>query len=187
MTEVLAMRPILRLASVAAAAIVLTGCATMNVSSQVQRDLSFSQYHTFDWGEPDTLPANDPRLATPFFRDHLEGAVERALAAKGFAHASSTAGADLLFHYHASIDERIDVNRTDRDLGYGYQGNGGVTVNSFEAGTIVIDVVDAKTKRVIWRGWAQHSLEGVLDNQDRLADLIDTAVSRMMARFPRPM
>jgi hypothetical protein len=184
MTEVLAMRPILRLATVAAAALFITGCATMNVSSQVQRDLSFSNYHTFDWGEPGPLPPNDPRLATPFFRDHLEGAVERALAAKGFEHAAPSATADLLFHYHASIDDRIDVSRSDTG---GYQGGNGITVTSFEAGTIVIDVVDTKTNRVVWRGWAQHSLEGVLDNQDRLAALIDEAVSRMMARFPRPM
>lgn len=187
LTEVLAMRPILWSATVAALALGAAGCATMNVSSQVQRDLNFSQYHTYEWGEPDTLPVGDPRLATPFFRDHLEGAVERALAGKGFERAASSADADLLFHYHASIDERIDVNRSDRDLGYGYQGNGGVTVNTFEAGTIVIDVVDAKTNRVVWRGWAQHSLEGVLDNPDRMAELIDKAVTRMMARFPRPL
>lgn len=180
------MRPILRLAVVAAAAFGFTGCATMNVSSQVQRDLNVTSYHTFDWGEPDTLPVGDPRLATPFFRDRLEGAVERALAGKGFEHASSSANADLLFHYHASIDERIDVNRTDRDLGYGYT-TGGVTVNSFEAGTIVIDVVDTRTNRVIWRGWAQQNLAGVIDNPDRMAEMIDEAVRRMMARFPRPL
>lgn len=179
------MRPALRLAVVTATALVFSSCATMNVSSQVQRDLSFSQYHTFEWGEPDTLPADDPRLATPFFRDHLEGAVERALAGKGFAHAASAAVADLLLHYHASIDERIDVNRTDSR--YGYQGTGGVTVNTFEAGTIVIDVVDTNTNRVVWRGWAQQDLGGAIDNPDQLADLIDEAVSRMMARFPRPL
>jgi len=186
------MRPILRLAAVAAAALFFTGCATMNVSSQVQRDLSFSQYHTFDWGAPDTLPPDDPRLDTPFFRDHLQGAVEQALAAKGFEHVARGGRADLLFHYHASINERIDVSRSDRDYGYPqngvtYEGGGGVAVTSFDAGTIVIDVVDAKTNRVVWRGWAQHSLEGVLDNPDRMADLIDKAVSRMMARFPRPL
>ena len=180
------MRPLLRLMAVVLPVIGFTACATMNVSSQVQRGLDFSKYHSYEWGEPDALPAGDPRLATPFFRDHLEGAVEKALAAKGFERA--TAGRpDLLIHYHASIDERIDVNRADRDRGYGYGGNSGITVYSFEAGTIVVDVVDARTDRVIWRGWAQKSLEGVLDNPDRMAAMIDQAVARMMARFPRPL
>jgi hypothetical protein len=179
------MRSLLRLIAVAIPVLGLSACATMNVSSQVQRGLNFSQYHSFDWGEPDALPPGDPRLATPFFRDHLEGAVERALAAKGYERARSADAADLLIHYHASIDERIDVSRTDSQRGYGYPSD--VNVYTFEAGTIVIDVVDARTSRVIWRGWAQHSLEGVLDNTDRMAKLIDEAVSRMMARFPRPM
>jgi hypothetical protein len=32
--------------------------------------LRFSQYRTFDWGLPDTLPIGDPRLdRDPFFRE----------------------------------------------------------------------------------------------------------------------
>jgi Domain of unknown function (DUF4136) len=179
------MRSIRRLTAIAASGLLAAACATMNVSSQVQRDLDFSQYHTYEWGEPDTLPADDSRLATPFFRDHLEGAVERALTAKGFARASA-AGADLLIHYHASVNERIDVRRADRGRGYGDEVNG-VDVETFDAGTIVIDVVDAKTNRVVWRGWAQQELARVLDNPDRMAEMINQAVNRLMARFPRPL
>jgi Domain of unknown function (DUF4136) len=165
----------------------LTACATMNVSSQVQRGLNISHYHTYDWGSPDAFPVGDSRLETPFFRDHLEGAVEKALAARGFERAAVSEKADLLFHYHASVNERIDVSRTDRGVRDTYEGADGVTVTSFEAGTIVLDGGDARTDRVIWRGWAQRNLQGVIDNPDRLAKMIDEAVSRMMARFPRPL
>jgi hypothetical protein len=48
----------------------------------------------------------------------------------------------------------------------------------------VIDIVDTRTNRVIWRGWAQDTVEGVLDNQDRMARKIDEAVTRMLARLP---
>jgi hypothetical protein len=51
----------------------------------------------------------------------------------------------------------------------------------------VIDVVDTRTSKVVWRGWAQDSMNGVIDNQDRLAAQIDKAVTRMMERFPRPL
>ena len=37
----------------------ITGCATMNVSSHVQRGLDVSRYHTYDWGPADALPAGD--------------------------------------------------------------------------------------------------------------------------------
>jgi hypothetical protein len=45
--------------------------------------------------------------------------------------------------------------------------------------------VDAKTNTVIWRGWAQDSVEDALDNHERMERLINEAVRRMMERFPR--
>ena len=55
---------------------------------------------------------------------------------------------------------------------------------TFEAGTIILDVVDARTNRLIWRGWAQDSFEGVLDRQDRLRRQVDDAVNRMLRELP---
>jgi len=48
----------------------------------------------------------------------------------------------------------------------------------------VIDLIDVRTGRLVWRGWAQDSVEGVLDNQDRLARKIEQAVRLMLARLP---
>jgi hypothetical protein len=156
----------------------------MNVSSHVERGLDFAQYRTYDWGPADALPTGDPRLdKNPFFQDHVQGAIEKQLAAKGFAR--STSGApDLLIHYHANITQRIDVNRVDREYGYCYEGDCDTRVIEYEAGTLVLDFVDTHTNRVIWRGWAQDSVEGVLDNQDRMERKINEAVTRMLARLP---
>lgn len=173
-----------RLAAVALSALALTGCATMNVSSHIERGLDFAQYRTYDWGPADALPTGDPRLdKDPFFQDHVLGAVEKQLALKGFER--STSGApNLLIHYHASINQRINVNRMDREHGYCYADDCHAGVIDYEAGTLVLDIVDARTNRVIWRGWAQDSVEGVLDNQDRMARKIDEAVRRMLERLP---
>ena len=65
--------------------VIASGCAaTMTVSSHVDRSLNFAQYRTFDWGPADALPTGDPRLdRDPFFKDHVQGAVERGLATRG--------------------------------------------------------------------------------------------------------
>lgn len=34
-----------------------------------------------------------------------------------------------------------------------------------DAGTLTLDLVDARTGRLVWRGWAERSIEGVLDNR----------------------
>lgn len=172
------------------AVIVLSGagCATTNmtVSSHVQSGLDVTRYRTYDWGKADEFPAGDPRLdKNPDFRDRVEGAVEKALALKGIQR--STSGTpDMVVHYHASISDRIDVNRTEREFGYCQGADCESWVIEYEAGTLVIDFIDARTNRLIWRGWAQDSVEGVLDNPERMVRQINEAVSRMLARFPRP-
>jgi len=104
--------------------------------------------------------------------------------AHGGPYGAVTGTPDLLVHYHASITQRIDVNRVDREHGYCYGENCSVRVFEFETGTLVLDMVDTRTNRVIWRGWAQDSLQGLLDNPDRMARTINEAVRRMLEKFP---
>lgn len=170
---------------VAISVLALGACATtMTVSSHVASDLEFSQYHTWNWGPADTLPTGDPRLdANPFFKDHLAGAVEKGLAARGLGPPTAD-NPDLLIHYHASINTRIDVNGADTTNGYCDGGGCGEAVSEYEAGTLVLDIVDARSMRVIWRGWAQDRVHGILDSEDQMAKKIDEAARRMLERLP---
>ena len=168
----------------ATTALVLTGCATMNVSSHVLKGADFTQYRTFEWGPADALPTGDPRLdRDPFLQDHVQGAIEKGLAGRGFARVS-VGTADLLIHYHANISPRIDINRLDRERGYCYDDACGVRTVEKEAGTLVLDVIDARTNRLVWRGWAQDSFDGVINNQDRLADKVEESVRRILEQMP---
>jgi hypothetical protein len=167
-------------------AFLVAGCATtMNVSSHVERGLDFAQYRTYNWGPADALPTGDARLdENPFFKDRFMGAVERQLTLRGME--ATTTAPDVLIHYHANVRARMDVDRIDRTYGY-CQTEGCPGLREYEAGTFVLDVIDARTNRLIWRGWAQSNFDNVIGNPDRLADTIDEAVKRMMERFPRPL
>jgi hypothetical protein len=170
------------------AAMVVAGCATLSVSSHIEPGVDLAQYHTFDWGPADALPTSDARLnEDPAFNDWVQGAVERGLARKGIALTESEAEPDLRIHYHANITERIDVDRLDQDYGF-CTGEGCLPpVRTYEAGTLVIDIIDARTNRVIWRGWAQDSIKDELDDPDRMEATVEEAVARMLTRFPRSM
>jgi hypothetical protein len=54
----------------------------------------------------------------------------------------------------------------------------------YEAGTLVLDIVDAQTNRLIWRGWAQNSVADMLEDRAVMAKTIDQAVTRMLLRLP---
>jgi hypothetical protein len=174
-------------AALIACVVVTCGCAatTMTVGSHVREGLTLAPYHTYDWGPADALPTGDPRLdRDPVFQDRVQGAVEKQFASKGIER-SGNGHPDLLVHYHASIDKRIDVNRTEHEYGYCQNGGCDSWIVEYEAGTLVLDVVDARTSQLIWRGWAQDSVEDALGNDARMAQKINDAVNRMFARFPR--
>jgi hypothetical protein len=175
------------LAGITAALFALTGCATVRVSSHTEHGLSWAQYRTFDWGRPDALPVGDARLdKDPNFQDRVQGAIEKQMAVRGFARAAGSGEPDLLVHYHAATGERIDVDELDRSSGYCVTADCRPRVTRFEAGTLVVDIIDTRTNRLIWRGWAQDRLDRVLGDEDRVRHAIDDSVTRMFSTLPSP-
>lgn len=170
-----------RVAAAAIAAAALAGCATMNVRSYVARNADFNRYTTYAWGPADVMSTGDPRLDNnTFFRARLQTDVNAGLAARGFEQADAES-ADLLVHYHMSVTQRIDVNEIDQKYGYCEDCRPSV----YDAGTLTLDLVDTRTGRLVWRGWAERSIEGVLEKQEWVERQIDDAVARILARLPR--
>ncbi len=170
------------LAAVTLLALATASCVTMSVASHLDRGADFTQYRTWDWGAPDNLPTGDPRLDhNPFFVDHLTGAIEKTLARRGFTRTDESVKPDLLFHYHANISQRFEVNEAVDCV----PGDCTAQTRDYEQGTLVVDAIDARTSRLVWRAWAQDSVQGVIDNQDRLERQVDEAVGKMFAQFPR--
>jgi Domain of unknown function (DUF4136) len=182
------MRRLLALYTTTLAAALLAGCAaTMTAGSHAARDHDFSGYRTYAWGAADALPAGDARLQdNAEFVDRVTGAIERQLAARGFSLAAS-GSPDLLVHYHATVAPRVDPGRLERAHGSCYQGDCRLGPVEYEAGTLVVDVIDARTNRLIWRGWSRNSVERELDDPDRMTELVEKAVARILQRLPRTL
>jgi hypothetical protein len=173
------------LAAVAVAALTVTGCATMNVRTYATRGADFRQYRTYNWAAADAFSTGDPRLDNnTFLQDRVRSDVEKQLATRGFEK-RETGAPDLLLHYHANVEQQIDLNEIERR--YGYTNQNEEWPSLADAGTLIIDVVDARTNRLLWRGWAEGVVEGVIDNQSFMDDTIDTAVRRILDRFPRAL
>jgi len=165
-------------------AIVLTACATMNIGAYRDGQIDFGRYHSWRWAAADALPVGDARLDhNAFFRDRLEGAVDRELAARGLTQAF-TGTADLAVHFHINVAQRFDASAMEAERGSCIALDCRPRVVSYEAGTLVLDVVDARTDRLVWRGWAQDGIAGVFDDQARMDRYVDNAVRKMMLRFP---
>jgi hypothetical protein len=158
------------------------GCATTNVSSYIERGADLRQYRTYSWGPPDTWSTGDPRLDNNrFFDERVRAQVESELGRRGYRK-TDTQAPDLLVHYHASVSQEIDARELDSPPTSCADRDCGPFI--YDKGTLFVDLVDPRTGRLIWRGWAEGSIDGVIDNQASMESQIDQAVAKILTRLP---
>lgn len=165
--------------------VLAAACATITVGADFEPGVRFDVYRTFGWDAPDPLPIGDPRLDNnPFFDSRVRSAIELELAAKGLRLVSESP--DLVIHYHASIRQRVEVIKRDEDRGYTTPESAtAASVVEFDEGTILLDIADAKVKRILWRGWAQTDVGGLLEHPREMEKRIRDGMRRMIKDFPR--
>ncbi len=173
-----------RVAALCAVAL-LVACATVHAGADFEPGLRLDRYRTFDWGGGDSLPVGDPRLdKNPFYDSRVRAAVELELAARGLKRV--TVSPDLLVHYHASVRQRVDVIRADEGRGYSSPRDGrSDMVVDYEEGTLILDVAEPKAKAILWRGWSQTDVGGLLENPREMEKRIRESVRLMMRKLPR--
>jgi hypothetical protein len=175
-----------RLAAVAGPSIValaLAGCAPLSVNSYLERGADVSRYRSYAWAENGAFATGDPRLDNNrFFTQRIEDAVDMQLAARGFAK-TNTDAADVLLHIHARMDQRLDTTDIDRIDGRCLDNECRPEV--YDTGTLMVDFMDRRTNRLAWRGWAERSFDGVIDDQKWMETTIDKTVARILERLPR--
>jgi len=161
------------------AALWISGCAPVHVHASLERGMEFTRYSSYGWAGDENFNTGDPRLDNnEFFQNRLRHDVEHGLATYGFEMATP-ATADLLIHYHANTTERIDVNELDYQYGYSENSHSSV----YDAGTITLDLVDARTNRLVWRGWSEGSFDGI-DSQAIIEARVDDAIAKILERLP---
>jgi hypothetical protein len=164
-------------------ALALAGCATLHVNSFLERGADFSRYRSYAWAERGAFATGDPRLDNNrFFTQRIEEAVDMQLASRGFEK-TSAGSADVLLHIHARVDQHLDTAGFDRIDGRCVDDT--CRPDVYDAGTLMVDFMDRRTNQLAWRGWAERSFEGVVDDQQWMEATIDKAVARILAQLPR--
>ncbi len=146
--------------------------------------VDLGSFATFTWDEPDTRPVGDPRLENnPFFEARLHDAIERELNTRGLRPADS--GAGLVVHHHATVRDHVEVYEADREAGYTTSEYGeGTQVVQYDQGTLLVDIADAETREVLWRGWAQFDISAAMVNPEIMAERINEAVAKIFEHYP---
>jgi hypothetical protein len=176
------MRRMLRYTSAALTiATCLASCAPVRVNSYAVPTTDLRSYRSYAWDGAELGQTGDPRLDNNgFFKERVQQAADAQMAFRGYEKMSSGTP-DLVLHVHARVGQRIDSAELDDITG--------VCTDEcrsyvYDEGTILIDIVDGRTSALIWRGWAERSLDRIVDDQAWMNQTIDGAISLIFARLP---
>jgi hypothetical protein len=160
----------------ALAVLLAAGCSSVSVSTDFDSKADFSKYKTFGWlKEKESNGVND---VSGEMHEYIKKAVDQQLTAKGLMKA--TVNNDLSVVYHAGNKKELE----EEEYGYGgwWGAGGGVTIE-YEKGSLVVDLVDRRENKLVWRGTAKAVLSENPSDAEREAT-IDEAVEKMFKKFP---
>ena len=169
-----------------AVCLVATPAAAQKVWVDYSPLADFGSYKTFAWTETPKASIYDNN---PLNHSRIKHAVAYYLVKGGMI--EDNENPDLYVTYHGEIDTEFSINASA--IGYGFPSDwtwdpywgtaaGTMTTTPVEhkAGTLVIDIWDAKTQKIIWRG----SMTGTLvQNPQKGAKKIDQGIEKMVKKW----
>ena len=184
------MHLLIRRALTAATVLLVTACASSpNTFFNADPDVDFGQYKTF--GYFPTL-STDTEQYQSMVSNFLKVAVAQELDMRGLTYDEESP--DIHINFFINTKDKIKT-RTVPTMGGGYYdyrdpfydpwgGYGGyeTRVDQYTEGTLNIDVVDARTNKLVWEG----SVVGRLTEKDvrNMEQTVDEAVGIVMNGFP---
>lgn len=164
----------------------LTGCSSVSLNHDWDRDADFSSYQSYDWLSDPTAAIGDARSAeerNTLLDKRIRNAVDAELQKNGFF--LNKENPDILVVYHVGIADRVNVTDWGYRYGSHYWGYGGrdITVHNYQEGTLIIDLIDARKDQLVYRTSATKTLE-TNPSPERVEKTINDVVRKMFQSYP---
>ncbi len=163
------------------------------------KDYDSSNNKTFAWraAEGSNLAA-----ANPLLHSRIINAIEHYLTMNGAQEVEGDP--DVWVTYHGSSKEEVVFNTSTYGYGYpggwhggyggyygrGYYGGGYYggansvsTISTYQRGTLIVDVWDARSNELVWRGIAENIT--ISDNPSKMAKRVDKALEKMVRAWQK--
>jgi Domain of unknown function (DUF4136) len=169
---------------------ILAAAPALAQKPQIQwnQDYDFQNIHTFAW-----KPSAGENLAQadPFLHAHIINTIEFQLTNSGLTEVESNP--DVLVTYYASSETQLRLQSDSYGYGWGGYGRGGwgyygygvggpisttTRVVEYERGTLVVDIVDARSSELVWRGL----VSGIVVTEDprKMQKNVTKAIEKMV-------
>jgi Domain of unknown function (DUF4136) len=157
-------------------AMLLSACAAApNVHIDTDPGTDLSRFRTYSWiAKPDGV-------SSPLVQQRIVDGVDSRLQGRGW---KLVPNGEVHVAARVTTSERQSANSSS--VGYvGWGGFGppvtGTRVDTYEVGTLVVDMYDGARKQAIWRGAASGTLDS---DPNRMTALLQASLDKMFAGFP---
>jgi hypothetical protein len=175
-----------------------SGCAPAN-NTQASYDsaVNFKTYQTFTW-HPAEVPAPKQGSGDNLYSVLLDQRIKEAIASEMVKNGITpdTEKPGLLVAYDIAVKQpRAQANATASETGFGYgysywfgyrfryDGTGLQnfrSISKYKPGSLVIDLIDSNTNRVVWRGTFDAGIDPAILDTDQL----NKVIAKVMSQFP---
>jgi hypothetical protein len=152
----------------------------------------FSKYHTYKWAQhPDSKQVDQITL------QNLANAFDAELAKKGLTKATGDTS-DLVIVYQIATGQEKQLTSFSTDFGYGPGWRGGwygggmgsstttTTSSTITTGAVDLDMYDAATKQLVWRGVVSKTLDPKAKQEKQLKNMAKAA-AKLLKKYPPPV
>jgi hypothetical protein len=158
--------------------LMLAQAAVAGVKTDYDHGAQFAQYHTFQWMAM-PAPANGV-VDNAITVDRVKRSIGQQLTKKGLEETNNNPDVYLVYHFNAS-------NRIEYMPYYGWGGRRGWWgpggyAERFAAGSLTIDIVDARTNRLVWRAYCGDRASNVIDVQNEKN--VNKMVGKAFSQYP---
>ena len=149
------------------------------VTYDYDRTANFRSYHTYAW-------TTGTRLGDELNHARVVRAIESQMAAKGFRRVEASAHPDVLVAYHASFDRNLEISAYSSGWAgprFGGLRSGTATTQQVLTGTLVVDMIEAASQRMVWRGSATSNINPSAKPEQR-EKRINKAAQKIFKNYP---
>lgn len=156
--------------------ITLSSCSSVMVNADYDKKVSFTNYKSYAY----LKSGIDKAEISDLDKKRILNSIDEVMQSKGF---SKSENPDVLISIFTKERERVDVHQ---NFGWGwgwnpYWGMGFNSVYTTPEGTLFIDIIDAKTKELVWQG---EGIGYLTKNTEKKEARIKEFVSKILEQYP---
>lgn len=161
----------------------MAGCSTLKI------DVDYDTFYDFDNKTDYSVVHSDREGTNSLIADRITKAIKKSLNAKAYSEVAKK-DAQLIFVFHTNVKNKTDIEMDYQTIGFGGFGMGfgsnviaTPTTYNYTEGTLIIDALNPKTKKIVWRSVGSDELGSHSTPQEK-TEYINKVVAQMMAKFP---